>query len=83
VRVAQLPLLYTFMVRWDALRQEATAEGVAWPVDNNILNVYEQFMAIARAENVTMVAEGRPIDWLRSVVEPTATRPAPAPQGGE
>ncbi len=79
VRVAQLPLLYTFMVRWDTLRQEATAEGVAWPVDNNILNVYEQFMAIARAENVTMVAEGRPIDWLRSLVEPTATRPTPAP----
>ena len=76
VHVAQLPVLYAFMVRWEPLREEATAAGVAWPVDDSIRAVYEQFMAIARAEQVTMVAEGRPLDWLKSVIEKTATPPA-------
>jgi hypothetical protein len=69
VRVAQLPALYAFLVRWDALRKEATEGGVPWPVDNDIRAVYERFMKTARAENMTMVAEGRPIEWLKSVVE--------------
>jgi len=79
VRVAQLPVLYAFIVRWDALRKECAAAGGAWPVADDIRSVYERFMQTARAENVTMVAEGRGIDWLKSVVEQAAPAKPAAP----
>jgi hypothetical protein len=79
VRVAQLPLLYAFLVRWDALKKEATAAGAAWPVDESIDAVYERFMETARAEKVTMVAEGRSIDWLKTVVEQAKAKGAGRP----
>ncbi|HNQ24196.1 MAG TPA: DUF4838 domain-containing protein [Phycisphaerae bacterium] len=69
VQVVQLPLMYAFLVRWDALRSEAKAGGVAWPLEDNKRAVYDRFMAIAQAENITMVSEGRPLDWLKKVVE--------------
>jgi hypothetical protein len=71
VRVAQLPLLYAFIVRWEALRSEAAAAQIQWPVNDTIQATYERFMAIAEAEKVTRVAEGRTIDWLKSVMERT------------
>jgi hypothetical protein len=74
VQVAQLPLLYTLLVRWDALRNDAETQGLPWPVEDNIQAVYERFMTIARAEHVTMVAEGRQLEWLESVVERMSTR---------
>jgi hypothetical protein len=76
VQVAQLPVLYAFVIRWDALRDEAKSDGVPWPVDDNTKDLYARFMAIAQTENVTMVAEGRPIEWLKSVVEAAASQPA-------
>ena len=80
VRVAQLPVLYAFIVRWDVLRKEAQDAGAAWPVPGTIQAAYERFMDIARPENVTMVSEGRKLDWLGSVVQQAATRSAvPAP----
>jgi len=72
VQVAELPLLYTFLLRWSALRQEAATQAATWPVDDDIKDLYERFLTIARAEQVTMVAEGRPIGWLASVVEQAA-----------
>jgi hypothetical protein len=69
VRVAQLPVLYTFIVRWEALRKEADATQSQWPVADTVQAVYERFMETAQAENVTRVAEGRTIDWLKSVME--------------
>jgi len=76
VQVAQLPVLYAFILRWEPLRDEAGAAGAAWPVEDSIQAVYDRFMKIARAEKVTMVAESRNIDWLRSVVKNVATRKA-------
>jgi hypothetical protein len=64
------------VIRWDALRNEAESDGVAWPVDDSINDLYGRFMAIARTEKVTMVGEGRPIEWLKSVVEAAESQPA-------
>ncbi|MGB9625660.1 MAG: DUF4838 domain-containing protein, partial [Phycisphaerae bacterium] len=36
VQVAQLPVLYTFLVRWEPLRKAAAATGAAWPVPETI-----------------------------------------------
>lgn len=67
VHVAQLPLLYTFLVRWEALHKEADASGAPWPVDDAPSAVYERFMRTAKAENITMVSEGRDIGWLKGL----------------
>jgi len=71
VRVAQLPVLYTFIVRWEALRSEAAAAQIQWPVNDTIQAAFERFMEVVEVEKVTRVAEGRKIDWLKSVVERT------------
>ncbi len=76
VQVAQLPVLYTFIVRWEPLRKEALAAGAAWPVPETIQATYARFMEIAQAEKVTHVAEGRGIDWLKGVVDKATARPA-------
>ena len=79
VQVAKLPLFYTLLVRFEALRKKAEAEAIPWPVEDSIQTVYERFMTIAQAEHVTMVAEGRPIEWLQSVVDQTAALRVPKP----
>ncbi|MBU0638981.1 MAG: DUF4838 domain-containing protein [Planctomycetes bacterium] len=79
VQVARLPLLYTLLIRWEALHKKADAEALPWPVEDDIRAVYERFMTIARAKNVTHVAEARPLEWLTGVVEQTASRPVPKP----
>lgn len=78
VRVARLPLLYVFLVRWEELRKQAADGGVAWPLAGNIRDVYGEFMHTARTEQITMVAEGRAISWLQDVVE-QAAKTAPTP----
>ncbi len=72
VRTAELPLLYVFLVRWSELRKQAAETNTPWPVADDIQAVYEEFMRVAQAENVTRVAEGRAIDWLRQVVDAVA-----------
>lgn len=79
VQVAELPLLYTLLVRWETLRKDAEAGAAPWPVDDSIRAVFERFMQIAQAEHVTMVAESRPLEWLRGVVEQVARQPASQP----
>lgn len=69
VRVARLPVLYAFIVRWNELRSQATAEKSGWPLGDDIQKAYAEFMGIAGDEKVTMVSEGRGIDWLKTVVD--------------
>ncbi|MCG3125445.1 MAG: hypothetical protein CHACPFDD_00267 [Phycisphaerae bacterium] len=76
VRVARLPLLYVFIVRWNELRKQASDARAEWPLAGNIREVYDEFMRVAQAEKITMVAEGRGIDWLRAVVEQAEKQPA-------
>ncbi|HOW18801.1 MAG TPA: hypothetical protein PLC79_07165, partial [Phycisphaerae bacterium] len=82
VQVAQLPVLYTFLVRWEPLRKAAAATGAAWPMPETIQAAYARFMEIAQAEKVTHVAEGRRIGWLKEVVDKAATQPAAARPAG-
>ncbi|MBN1341395.1 MAG: DUF4838 domain-containing protein [Phycisphaerae bacterium] len=80
VQVAQLPVLYAFMVQWDALRAEAEDLGEAWPVADEMQPVYDEFMRVAKAANMTMVSEGRGIDWLKTVLDrPRRKRCGPPP----
>jgi hypothetical protein len=81
VQVAQLPVLYAFLVRWEPLRKEAAASGAPWPLPETIQAAYARFMEIAQAEKITHVAEGRGIGWLKEVVDKAATRPAATQPG--
>jgi len=57
VRVAQLPIMYTFIMRWNEMRQACQAAGADWPMDESIKATLEQFMEVARKNNVTRLNE--------------------------
>ncbi len=57
VQVAQLPAMYTFMMRWDEMREKAEASGAAWPMPDSIQETFEQFMEIAKKKNITRLNE--------------------------
>ena len=54
---AQLPVLYTFMVRWKEYRKKALTTGAPWPLADSIAEVYEQFKTVAAKKNVTRLNE--------------------------
>jgi hypothetical protein len=57
VQVAQLPVMYTFMVRWDEMREKAQAAGADWPMPDSIQETYDRFVQIAKKKNVTRLNE--------------------------
>ncbi|OHB67041.1 MAG: hypothetical protein A2Y76_00520 [Planctomycetes bacterium RBG_13_60_9] len=57
VQVAQLPVMYTFMTRWDNMRGAAKAANAEWPMPESIKETYEQFLTIAKKKNVTRLNE--------------------------
>jgi hypothetical protein len=57
VQVAQLPVMYVFMMRWDEMRGKAKASGVDWPMPDTIKETYEQFLGVAKRKNVTRLNE--------------------------
>jgi hypothetical protein len=61
---AALPVEYVVLVRWDALRDEARRTGKRWPWPETRAVLLDRFLAAARAEGVTMIAEGQTLaDW--------------------
>ena len=57
VQVAQLPIMYTFITRWDKMREKAEESGADWPMPETIQGAFEGFMKIARKKNVTRLNE--------------------------
>ena len=57
VQVAQLPVMYTFMTRWDEMRKKAEEIGADWPMQDTIQGTFDEFMKIARKKNVTRLNE--------------------------
>jgi hypothetical protein len=60
VQVAQLPVLYTFMMRWNDMRDSAETAGAVWPMPPSAKDTYAQFLTIAQKKNVTRLSEGQP-----------------------
>ena len=60
VQVARLPVLYTFLMRWQPLRDAAATAGTAWPLADSRSEVYDEFMRIAKAAEITHIREGAP-----------------------
>ena len=57
VHVAQLPVMYTFIVRWNDMREAAKAANANWPMPQTAQETRDQFMTIAKKKNVTRVNE--------------------------
>lgn len=57
VQVAQLPVMYTFMMRWDEMRETAEVSGANWPIAESIQETFEDFMKIAKKKNITRLNE--------------------------
>jgi len=60
VQVAQLPLMYVFMMRWDEMREKAEAAGADWPMPDSIQDAFDHFMKVARKKNITRLDEWNP-----------------------
>ena len=59
VQVAELPVLYTFLMRWNDMREAAKAAGADWPLPPSAKEAYDQFLTIAKKKNVTQLNEGQ------------------------
>jgi hypothetical protein len=57
VQVAQLPVMYTFMTRWNEMRKKAEESDADWPMPETIQGAFEEFMKIARKKNITRLNE--------------------------
>ena len=53
VQIAQLPVLYIIMMRWEELRRTAHAEGIRWPLPNSLEDAFHQFEQVALREDIT------------------------------
>jgi hypothetical protein len=69
VRVAQMPLLTVYLLRWDELRKTAETTNAEWPLADNKKEVYDRFMETAQAAGVTMVSEQNGLEWMKTVLD--------------
>jgi hypothetical protein len=57
VQVAQLPVMVTFMMRWDEMRSAAREAGAPWPMPESIQDTYNRFMVVAQRKHITRLDE--------------------------
>ncbi len=70
VQVAQLPIMYVFMMRWSDMRQACKAAGADWPMPESIEATNEQFMEVAGKKDVTRLNEWQVgFDALKKAIE--------------
>jgi len=58
VQVAQLPVMYTFMMRWNEMREKAAS--AAWPMAESIQDTFARFLEVAKKKNITRLNEWQP-----------------------
>ena len=61
IEVAQLPVIYVFMVRWDEFREKASASGASWPMPDSLDETLENFKKVVRKAGITHLGEGAPV----------------------
>ncbi|MBN1437658.1 MAG: DUF4838 domain-containing protein [Sedimentisphaerales bacterium] len=57
VEMAELSVMYVFLYKWQEFRDAAVAEGVDWPMDDDINVVYADFLRIVEEQHVTHLRE--------------------------
>lgn len=69
VKVAQMPGMYAFMIRWADLRKQAEKNGLAWPMGDDPQSVLAEFKARAAAIGVKRVSEQHTFDRLEEYLK--------------
>ena len=57
VQVAQLPVIYVFILRWDEMLERAVDSGTDWPMPPLIKDAFDHFVIIAQKKNITRLNE--------------------------
>jgi hypothetical protein len=84
VEVAELPLLYVFLFRWDELKEQAHAQKVNWPFENkDIKYVYDHFQAVRNQNKITLISENNARDCFSMIEERVAVGKPSIPPGCE
>jgi hypothetical protein len=77
VHVAQLPVMYTFMMRWNQMREKAQAADADWPMPDSIQEAFEQFKKVAKKKNITRLNEWQSgYGVLEKAVERASKKPS-------
>ena len=58
VQCAQMPILYTFLMRWNDFQAAAQASDFPWPLAQTPQAVFDEFAARFEANNMTRLSEG-------------------------
>ncbi len=70
VQVAQLPVMYSFMMHWKQMRKSAKASGADWPMPESIQAAQKHFMEVALKKKMTRLDEwNEGFDTLEKAVE--------------
>jgi hypothetical protein len=57
VKLAQMPVMYAFMIRWADLRKQAAALSALWPLPDDPYQVLADFKARAESIGITRASE--------------------------
>ncbi|UCG17126.1 MAG: DUF4838 domain-containing protein [Phycisphaerales bacterium] len=60
VKVARLPIMYIFLMRWQSLREAAESANVQWPVAQSQQALHKEFMQVAKSAGITHIREHAP-----------------------
>ncbi|UCC97793.1 MAG: DUF4838 domain-containing protein [Phycisphaerales bacterium] len=70
VQVAQLPVMYTFMMRWDEMRKACEEADADWPMPESIRTCYDTFRQVADKKEITRLNEWQVgFDALEKAIE--------------
>ena len=69
VKLAQMPIMYAFMIRWADLRKQAVAQHALWPMPDDPQQVLADFKSRAALIGVTRVSELETFDRLEAKLQ--------------
>jgi hypothetical protein len=71
IRLAQLPIVYVVLTRWDTFREVARERGLTWPWPPSRRELLDRFLETARSEGVTMISEWQTLEqWAEKEGQP-------------
>jgi hypothetical protein len=69
VHMAQLPVLFTFLRDWKRCHKQAEHLKATWPIESSPQAMYDRFVGIAKANQVTALGEGQNYGLLDEALE--------------
>ncbi|GMQ80473.1 MAG: hypothetical protein BMS9Abin04_468 [Planctomycetia bacterium] len=63
VQVAQLPVMYVFLMRWNELRKEARTAQIDWPMPDSAAALHKRICQIAEQANMNLKGIPSPIPF--------------------